>query len=276
MRACGKAYSKMSKGVKFMMSGGVVEYFQHGGFRLAFRQAGQGLGAPVLLIHGFASSSLINWVNTGWFAELTAASHHVIAIDNRGHGFSDKSHIIADYAPELMADDAAALLRHLNIPAAHIMGYSMGARAAAYLALRAPEYVHSLILGGLGIGLVKGAGDWQTVREALLAPSLAEVKSARGQMFRRFADNTKSDLKALAACIISSKKELTEAEIRRIAAPVLVAVGTKDDIAGAPEPLAALLPRGQVLPIPGRDHMLAVGDAVYKQGALRFLAAHPF
>ena len=57
--------------------------------------------------------------------------------------------------------------------------------------------------------------------------------------------------------------------------PVLVAVGTKDDVAGSAQELAALLPHGQALDIPGRDHMLAVGDRVFKQGVLDFLAQRP-
>jgi non-heme chloroperoxidase len=57
--------------------------------------------------------------------------------------------------------------------------------------------------------------------------------------------------------------------------PVLVAVGTKDDVAGSAQELAALLPDGRALDIPGRDHMLAVGDRVYKQGVLDFLAQRP-
>jgi len=252
-----------------------VDYFYHDGFRLAFRQAGQEQGSPVLLIHGFASSSLVNWVATGWFEVLLAAGHHVIAIDNRGHGNSDKSYKAAAYRPEAMADDAEALLEHLQVPQAHIMGYSMGARISAYLALRAPTKLRSVVFAGLGIGMVTGAGDWQTVRAALLAPDIGAVTSMRGRMFRKFAENTKSDLKALAACVITAKKELTEAEVRQIAAPALIAVGSKDEIAGAPGPLAALLPRGEVLAIPGRDHMLAVGDKIYKQGVVNFFAKYP-
>lgn len=257
-----------------MRIGETVEYFHHDGFRLAFRCAGEAEAEPVLLIHGFASSSYANWVAPGWFETLTEAGYRVIAIDNRGHGFSDKSYALADYGPELMADDAAALLEHLNIGRAHIMGYSMGARNSAYLALRHAEKAQSLIFGGLGAGMVSGAGDWQPVREALLAKSLDDVKTVRGRMFRKFAEHTKSDLEALAACVIASKKELREEQIRQISAPALVAVGDKDEIGGAPGPLAALLPRGEALVIPGRDHMLAVGDEIYKQGVLRFLAAH--
>jgi len=257
------------------MAAAQAEYFHHDGFRLAYYRAGPAAGEPVLLIHGFASNSLINWVNTGWFEVLAQAGYQLIAMDNRGHGLSDKSHDPAAYAPELMADDAAALLTHSGISRAHIMGYSMGARISAYLALRRPEMAHDAVFGGLGIGLITGAGDWQTVRAALLAPSLAEVADPRGHMFRKFAESSKSDLAALAACVISSKKELTAAQVRRIAAPVLVAVGEDDEIGGAPQPLAALLPHGEALIIPGRNHMLAVGDKIYKQSAVDFFKKHP-
>jgi len=56
---------------------------------------------------------------------------------------------------------------------------------------------------------------------------------------------------------------------------VLVAVGTKDEIAGSPDELAAIIPGAQALPIPDRDHMLAVGDKVFKAGVLKFLEERP-
>ncbi len=55
--------------------------------------------------------------------------------------------------------------------------------------------------------------------------------------------------------------------------PVLVAVGTRDPVAGSAHALAALIPGARVLDIPGRDHMLAVGDRVFKAAVLEFLAA---
>jgi pimeloyl-ACP methyl ester carboxylesterase len=64
--------------------------------------------------------------------------------------------------------------------------------------------------------------------------------------------------------------DLDRDEIGRIAVPLLVAAGSKDQIAGSPEQLAALVPGGQALVIPGRDHMLAVGDRVFKDGVLDF------
>lgn len=255
-----------------MMKQEDIEYFQSEGFRLAYRQ--QGEGEPVLLIHGFASSSWVNWVSPGWFNTLTEAGYRVIAIDNRGHGFSDKSHDPAVYTPEAMADDAANLLAHLGIPTAHVMGYSMGARISAFMAMQHVECVHSLVFGGLGIGMVTGAGNWEPVAEALLAEDPSTITNARGLMFRKFADHTQSDRKALAACVITSKKELTASQIHSIRQPTLVAVGTKDEIAGEPRPLVALLPQGEALDIPDRDHMLSVGDKVYKKGVLDFFARH--
>ncbi len=250
-----------------------IDYFDHDGLRLAFRQEGE--GEPVLLIHGFASSSLVNWVSPGWFRTLTEAGYRVVAIDDRGHGLSDKPHDPAAYTPTLMAGDAAALLDHLGIEKAHVMGYSMGARITAFLASERPEKVHSAVFGGLGIGMVTGAGDWEPIGEALMAADPEAITHPRGKMFRKFADQTRSDRVALAACVITSKELVPAAAIQRIMQPVLVAVGTEDDIAGDPHRLADLLPNGRALDIPGRDHMLAVGDRVYKRGVLDFLKEYP-
>src|SRR5690606_17330549 len=150
-----------------------------------------------------------------------------------------------DYTPQKMAGDAAALLRHLKIGRAHIMGYSMGARIAAFLALAEPELPATLVFGGLGIGMVEGVGEWDEIAAALLAEDPATIPDERGRMFRTFADQTKSDRRALAACIATSRALLKPEEVARISRPALVAVGTADDIAGPPEPLASLLPRGE-------------------------------
>ncbi len=255
-----------------------VERFRHDGFDLAFLDRAPevlpGRGT-VLLIHGFASSAHVNWVSPGWMKTLADAGYRVLAIDNRGHGQSSRSYDPADYTPQKMAGDAAALLRHAGGERAHVMGYSMGARIAAFLALAEPALVATLVFGGLGSGMVDGVGDWDPIAEALLAPDPATVTHPRGKAFRAFADQTGSDRRALAACIKTSRAELTPSELARIAQPTLVAVGTRDDIGGAAAPLAALIPRGEAFEIEGRDHMLAVGDRSFKARVLEFLAAHP-
>jgi len=245
-------------------------FFSHDGMRLAYFDEGDPAGEPVLLIHGFASSASVNWVYPGWLKTLGEAGYRVIAIDNRGHGQSDKPHDPEKYYTALMAGDAAALLTHLGIAEAHVMGYSMGARISAFMALAHPDRVRSLVFGGLGIGMCDGVGDWDPIAAALRAPSLDEVTHERGRMFRMFADQTKSDRFALAYCIQATRELIGRENIGRIEAPCLVAVGTKDDIAGSPQELAAIMQDARALDIPNRDHMLAVGDRVFKAAVLDF------
>jgi pimeloyl-ACP methyl ester carboxylesterase len=243
--------------------------FKHGDVEIAFLD--QGEGEPIVLIHGFASTKETNWVAPSWLTTLTRAGRRVIALDNRGHGASTKLHDPAAYDSAVMAEDVRALLDHLGIERADAMGYSMGSRIAAFLAVNHPERVRSLILGGLGIRLMEGVGLPQSIADALEAPSLADVTDPTGRVFRAFAEQTKSDLQALAACIRGSRQTLSRAQVAAIEAPVLVAVGTNDNVAGSGAALAALIPGARFLAIAGRDHMLAVGDKLFKSAVLEFL-----
>jgi pimeloyl-ACP methyl ester carboxylesterase len=244
--------------------------FKYDGVQIAFLDEGE--GEPMVLVHGFASTKEVNWVFPGWVTTLRRAGRRVIALDNRGHGESTKLYDPAAYHSSLMAEDVRALLDHLGLGRADVMGYSMGARITAFLTLAHPERVRSVVLGGLGIRLVDGVGLPETVAQALEAPSLADVADPTGNMFRAFAEQTHSDLRALAACMRGSRQTLSPGEVGRVAVPVLVAVGSKDPVAGSAEQLAALIPGAQALIIPGRDHMLAVGDRAFKIGVLEFLA----
>jgi pimeloyl-ACP methyl ester carboxylesterase len=123
--------------------------------------------------------------------------------------------------------------------------------------------------------MVDGVGDWDPIADALLADDPGSTSHPRGRSFRAFADQTRSDRRALAACIVGSRESLTEAEMARIAQPTLIAVGTKDDIGGSPDELAALMPNARAFAIEGRDHMLAVGDKTFKQRVLEFYAENP-
>lgn len=245
--------------------------FVHDGYRLAYLDEGDPRAQCVLLVHGFASSIRVNWVEPGWVATLTDAGYRVLAFDHRGHGESEKPHDPSAYTPRAMASDAIALLDHVGCGAASLFGYSMGARVSAFAALAAPARVKRLIFGGLGIGLVEGVGDWDPIAAALRAQSLDDVHHPRGRMFRAFADKTRSDREALAACIATSREELARSEVRRIAQPTLIGVGTKDDLAGSAKELAALMPNATAFDIGGRDHMLAVGDRTFKAAVLEFL-----
>jgi len=253
-------------------------FFSSDGVRIAYIDhppTGPDLGEPILLIHGFGSNHAVNWVNTLWVKVLAHAGRRVIALDNRGHGESQKLYDPADYHTATMAEDARRLIEHLGLLRVDVMGYSMGARITAYLALNHRELVRSAVLGGLGHHLVDGLGLPVAIAEAMEAPSLEVLTDPMQRMFRAFGEQTKSDLRALAACIRGSRQTLTVDEARSIRAPVLIAVGTKDDVAGDPHRAAALIPNARALDIPGRDHNLAVGDKVYKEGVLAFLRERP-
>jgi len=244
--------------------------FDNGAVEIAYLDEGE--GDPILLVHGFASTKNVNWVYPTWVSELRKNGRRVIALDNRGHGESAKLYDPAKYSIPIMASDVVALMDHLSIPRADIMGYSLGARMTAWLGLTKPERLRSAILGGIGMAMVDGGGPGENVAAALEAPSLEEVSDPVGRTFRAFADQTRSDRRALAACLRGSRGLMSRDEVTGINVPVLIAVGTTDEVAGSAHGLGDLIPGAEVLDIPNRDHMRAVGDKVYKTGVVDFLS----
>jgi pimeloyl-ACP methyl ester carboxylesterase len=247
--------------------------FHNGAVEIAYLDEGE--GDPIVLVHGFASSKNVNWVYPTWVSELRKDGRRVIALDNRGHGESEKLYDPAQYSIAAMAGDTLALMDHLDIARADIMGYSLGARIAAWLALKQRARLRSAILGGIGIAMIDGGGPGENVASGLEAETLEDVTDPVGRTFRAFADQTRSDRLALAACLRGSRGLMTREEAAAIAVPVLIAVGTVDEVAGSARALGNIIPGSEVLDIPNRDHMRAVGDKVYKAGVADFLSRRP-
>lgn len=247
-----------------------MQTFNSDGVEIAYLD--EGAGEAVLLVHGFASNVATNWIDTSWAKTLTQAGYRAIAYDNRGHGHSQKLYRLEDYGAPIMAEDARRLLDHLGLERAHVIGYSMGARIAAFLALAHPSRVRSLVFGGLGLNMVRGVAGTGPVARALEAASIDEVTNPTARTFRAFAEQTKSDLKALAACIRSARAPITAEALGTLRCPVLVVVGERDVIGGSATELAALIPGAFGVELPGRDHMKAVGDKGFKEAVLSFLA----
>lgn len=246
--------------------------FLSAGIPIAYEIHGE--GAPVLLIHGFGSNGKVNWVDTGWVETLNGAGFQAITVDNRGHGQSKKLYDAGLYFAHDMALDAKRLLDHLGIRKAPVIGYSMGARIAAFLALQHPGHVCCCVLGGMGMNLITGLADSEEIISALTAESLADVRGKTGRQFRIFAEHTGADKAALAACMVSSREPMTAKQVRDIHVPVLVATGSEDEMAGPAAELAALLQQGEAVTIERRDHMRATGDPQFKRAALAFLERH--
>lgn len=153
--------------------------FHNGAVEIAYLDEGE--GDPIILVHGFASSKNVNWVYPTWVSELRKNGRRVIALDNRGHGESAKLYDPTQYSIPTMAGDVLALMDHLAIPQADMMGYSMGGRMTAWLSLNESQRLRSAILGGIGIGgLIEGTGPARTSRRRWRRPrsTTSPIRSA--------------------------------------------------------------------------------------------------
>jgi pimeloyl-ACP methyl ester carboxylesterase len=245
-----------------------MQKFNSAGVEIAYTD--EGVGEPVLLIHGFASNIRVNWSSTGWIKYLLEAGFRVIAFDHRGHGESEKLYDSSQYSASLMAGDAARLLEHLGVTAANVIGYSMGARVAAFLAIQRPDLVKKVVFAGLAERMISGVPGAEAIADALEAQDVAAVADSGARSFRVFADQTKSDRRALAACIRSSRVKIKPEALAALSMPVMVVAGELDDVSGKVGPLVELIPGARGLTLAGKNHMSAVGDREFKRQAVAF------
>ena len=177
--------------------------FENEGVRLHYEIHGPEDGAPIVLVHGFASDYKLNWVGTRWQETLTTAGRRIIGLDCRGHGSSDKPHDPAAYALDLMAADVRRLLDHLDIESADYLGYSMGARTGVQAMIDYPKRLQKVVLGGIGWG-----GAFHAAEDIAKAFRGEPTNSPVAKTFLDFAKARPSnDLEALAACILGPQPE---------------------------------------------------------------------
>jgi pimeloyl-ACP methyl ester carboxylesterase len=244
--------------------------FDSDGVRLHYEVHGPERGAPLVVVHGFASDYRLNWVGTRWQEALTTAGFRVFGLDCRGHGHSDKPHDSAAYAIAIMGRDVTRLLDHLDVPTAAYLGYSMGARIGLQVVMDSPSRVQRAVLAGIGAsGSIKNAA---AIAEAFLRGEPTDDPIA--QSFYRFASaRPTNDLQALAACITGLQPHWDRATLSAIHTPILVVAGDRDELAPDAPELVELIPSARLVTIPGRDHMGAVPAREFKQAAIDFLSA---
>lgn len=247
-------------------------FFYHEGLRLAYWDNDQrSVDVPIFLLHGFSASAQINWLETGWFDKLSQAGRRVIALDARGHGGSDKPYQTDYYPANVMMTDSVALMDQLGFEQVDYCGYSMGARMAAFAAVRHPLRVKRLLLGGMGINLKTGIGQPEPIAQALLATDLRKIKQRHARRFRLLAERGGNDLKALAYCILSSRQPITAADLASIKAKTLILVGAEDDAGGNPYGLSPFIPNSQAVEVQGCNHFNALTNQKFQQISWQFL-----
>ena len=245
-----------------------MTHFRSEGLSLAYEAVGE--GPPVILVHGFASNRVVNWKGTSWLDALANAGYRVVALDCRGHGESDKPRAVEAYRLTRHVRDVEALMDHLGIAKASFVGYSMGARIVLKLLLTQPARATKAVLGGLGLP-ERDPAFVETVARAFEAADLSSVTDPLALRFRSFAERQGGDLLALAACFRGVHGPFDLSDAARIAVPVLIVAGEKDDHVTKPAVLAAAIPGARLVEVPGRDHMTVVGDPRFKDAALEFL-----
>jgi len=241
------------------------------GVRLGYETAGE--GRPIILAHGFASDRKQNWKNVGWYETLTGAGFRVVALDFRGHGESDRPHEDRSYGDHMLGD-VLSVMDAAKIERADLMGYSMGAILSVGLLMTHPQRFRHAVLAGIGETYFnEKTAHRHGIAEALRASEPGAIADPQQKAFRDFASQAGKDLAALAACMSADRTMYTRQQLSTCTTPVLVVAGEKDHQAGAPEPLAAAFANGRAVTVPRRDHMTAVGDKVYKEAVLQFLAS---
>jgi len=236
------------------MSGVATDFFTApDGVRLAWHELGA--GRPIVLIHGLFSNADMNWIRFGHAAKLAAIGYRVIMPDLRAHGRSDAPHDPALYPPDVLADDALALIRRLALSEFDLGGYSLGGRTTARLLIRGVRPGRAVIAGMGLAGLVGTSGRADHFRHILSHPG----SFARGTPewnAEAFLKTTGGDRQALLH-ILDTFTDTDPAAIAAIETPVLVLSGIEDRDNGSAAELARLLPHATLVEVPG-GHMSAV------------------
>ncbi|MFJ2189022.1 alpha/beta fold hydrolase [Kitasatospora sp. NPDC087861] len=238
------------------------------GTRLAYRESGT--GRPFVLLHGFFSSGTQNWVRSGFSAALAERGHRLIMPDLRAHGDSAAPRDAAHYPPDVLTDDAFALIEHLELTDYDLGGYSLGARAVVRMLVRGAVPGRAVIAGQ---GLREVTGHGGTVARYLrhvfghlgtFEPGSAEWKA------EQWLISTGGDPRALLH-VLDSVVDTSAGTLTGIRVPALVVVGADDDRDGSADALARALPDGTHAVVPG-NHTTAITAPELAETVAGFLA----
>ena len=241
------------------------------GLEIAYDDIGSKDLKCVVLAHGFSSNRQEGWLRTGWYAAIEQRRERLIALDFRGHGQSAKSHDPADYDQSEMAGDIVALMDHLGVERADLIGFSMGARLSLIAALDHGRRFNNLVLAGIGARLFDPPRATGAMAEAMQADKADDIQNPLLRSFRQFADEQGEDRLALAACSQGRARDIAPDDLFGLQLPTLVIAGARDLLAGSPEGLAEAIPGALAVSAPGCDHFGAITSGLVKGKTFDFL-----
>ena len=207
-----QAKQKTPPAIKYGDNAKAGKYFPMGGIKLYYETYGQ--GKPLLLIHG-NGGSIRDWrYQIPYFSQF----YKVIAVDSRAQGKSVDSSSVLNY--EMMTDDVDALLTHLKIDSAYVIGWSDGGINGLLLAIRHPEKVKKLAI--TGANLIPDTTVIDPAGTKMITESLTQLRSANQDAA------TKNTIKLLHMMEIEPHISLTD--LHKIKCPTLVMGGDFDVI----------------------------------------------
>jgi len=224
-----------------------------GGATLAYRELGE--GRPIVLLHGFVSTATVNWVRYGHAAAIAEHGFRVIMPDLRGHGDSDRSHDPRQYPPDILVDDAFALLEHLGLSDYDLGGYSLGAHVTVRMLARGAAPRRALI-GAIGLDFVLDPESRVGFFHNMLVNRGTFQRGTAEWQAEAFMHQLGGDPEAL-LLVLGTHVPTPLAAVRAITSETMVAVGADDERRDAAAELAAAIPGAAFTVIPG-NHMSAV------------------
>lgn len=228
-------------------------YSSFDGQEIVWRELGE--GRPLILLHGLFSHAEINWLRWKTAPVVAAAGFRVIMPDFRAHGLSAAPHEADAYPPDVLAKDIEALVAHLGLEDFDLGGYSLGARTTVRLLVRGMK-PRRAVLAGMGLNGIVGS----KLRSDFFLDAIANRDSVKqgtpAWMAVQFMKTTGADPEAVAH-VLRVQQTTERAALDGIDMPVLVVCGADDDDNGSAPELAAALPDGHYVEIPG-NHMSSV------------------
>ncbi|HEY4269831.1 MAG TPA: alpha/beta fold hydrolase [Galbitalea sp.] len=242
------------------------------GLKLATYSWGDDDAPVVVLAHGFASSAVVNWLATGWVRDLTRAGFRAIALDQRGHGLSDKPHDPGAYTMQNLIADLTSVMDTYLVDDARFAGYSLGARVGWQAAIDLPNHISRAVLGGIPDGDPLTRFELEHARAFISGGQPVEDRLTRTYLDMA-AGIPGNDLAALVALVEGMRGGLQPDPANPPTQPLLFATGSDDRIVGASRSLAAAAPQGSFFEIPGRGHFNAPTSRAFRDAAIAFLCS---